>query len=472
MILFSFLLCLAIFAGIGLASSKLSRKTTDDYYLASQSIKPWLVGLSAVATNNSGYMFIGVIGYTYSSGVEAFWLMIGWLVGDFVGSHFIHKPLRMAANKTGENSFSAVIASWQGSKMLTLQRSLAIISFVFLMAYAAAQLVAGSKALNVLLGWPTYAGAIVGAILIVAYCFAGGIRASIWTDAAQSMVMVCAMALLLVISLINIGGIGSAWSDLNAIPDYLNIMPEANFLPGVWGLLLFIIGWGFAGFSVVGQPHVMVRFMALENESQMVRARAWYYGWFTVFYFMATAVGMLARILLPDTQSFDAELALPTMALNLLDPWFAGLVLAGIFAATMSTADSLVLSSSAVISNDLFTKPKSLLIAKVSTLVVTFGALLWALGNTQSVFSLVVMAWSALGSVFAPILLALVFGLKIKQSHALIMFAIGLVTSLVWRQLGWHTQVYEGLPAITLALTYIVVVNAFFKSADVLKSGK
>ena len=110
----SFVLILTIFLVIGLASARKATGSRADYYLASRSVRPWLVGLSAVATNNSGYMFIGVIGFTYETGLAAIWLMFGWILGDFIGSTFIHRRLRQATASTGEASFASVVARWYG----------------------------------------------------------------------------------------------------------------------------------------------------------------------------------------------------------------------------------------------------------------------------------------------------------------------------------------------------------------------
>src|SRR5690606_4666622 len=162
--------------------------------------------------------------------------------------------------------------------------------------------------------------------------------------------------------------------------------------------------------SVVGQPHVMVRFMTLSDSGSMGRARFWYYSWFTAFYLMATSVGLLSKLYLPDIGSFDAELALPTMAQELLSPVMVGLILAGIFAATLSTADSRILSSSAALTHDLL--PQNIerpLVMKGATLFVTLLALAWALLSAQSVFGLVVMAWSGLASFFVPLLVVVIF---------------------------------------------------------------
>ncbi|HAG95709.1 MAG: sodium:proline symporter [Pseudomonadales bacterium] len=454
----SFLFFLGLFVAIGLSSVLSSRQTKQDYYLASSSVSPALVGLSAVATNNSGYMFIGVIGYTYATGLAAIWIMVGWILGDFLASIYVHRRLRKATEASGEVSYAGVLSNWYGGRHDALQRLIGLVSLVFLLAYASAQLVAGSKALQVLFGWPQWAGAVMGATLVLAYCWAGGIRASIWTDAAQSVVMIVAMGLLLVVATSALGGIDGSWQKMGAIDGFLDWFPKDMVLPGLAGGILFAISWAFAGMSVIGQPHIMVRFMALDDQSRMLRARAWYYLWFLAFYAMATGVGMLSRVYLGDPAAFDAELALPTMAQELFPPVLVGLVLAGIFAATLSTADSLILSCSAALTHDVLPHNiENTREIKMVTAVVCALALGWALLNRESVFSLVILAWSGLASAFAPLLLVLCFGLRPSQRLSIIAVVVGFLVSLVWRFAGLHGAVYEGMPAIIAGLAVLLV---------------
>ncbi|BBM03462.1 sodium/proline symporter [Microbulbifer sp. GL-2] len=451
--IYSFIGFLLLFTLIGISSALLSRGTKADYYLASSGVPPWLVGLSAVATNNSGYMFIGVIGYTYITGLASIWLMVGWIAGDFLSSLYVHKRLRSATSASGEVSYAGVLSNWYGQKHSTLQRLIGIISLLFLLTYASAQMVAGSKALYVLLDWPLWSGAVVGALLVCLYCLAGGIRASIWTDAAQSIVMVGAMGTLLVVALAELGGISSALSQMQAVEGFTDWFPKELAIPGWGGFVLFIISWGFAGLSVIGQPHVMVRFMTLSDSSKMYRAKAWYYLWFILFYCMATGVGLLSRVFIADIGSFDAELALPTMAMDLLPPIVVGLILAGIFAATMSTADSLLLSCSAAITHDILPrKTEKTWLLKLATVAITGGALLLALANNQSVFSLVIFAWSGLASAFGPLLLVLCFGGKPSQLTSIAAVVAGFATAILWRVLELHSSIYEGLPGIAVGL--------------------
>lgn len=453
MTLVSFICFMLAFLGIGLASGFRSRKSSDDYYLASRQVAPWLAGLSAVATNNSGYMFIGVIGYTYSVGLVAIWLMAGWIAGDMLASQFIHRALNDAGRRTGEVSFSGVLSRWNGPDMPLWRRTAAIITVIFLGAYAAAQISAGGKALHGVLGWEASLGAWLVALTVLAYCLAGGIRASIWTDAAQAMVMMAAMLLLFFTGIDNLGGASATLAALDRVPGYLSLMPAGMLFPGIPGLLLFIAGWVFAGISVIGQPHIMVRFMAIGTPRGINVARVWYYIYFTVFYALATGVGMLSRLFLPELQDMDPELALPAMAAQLLHPALVGVVLAGIFAAAMSTADSLVLSCSAAITNDLAPgRINNSILIKAATAFITGFALIIALGNSASVFSLVILSWSTLACAFGPLLILFAFKRQLPEWAAVATMLAGTATALAWRHLGWHENIYEGMPGILAGL--------------------
>lgn len=464
----SFLCFMALFVAIGVSSLLKSKNTKEDYYLASGSISPGLVGLSAVATNNSGYMFIGVIGYTYATGLASIWLMLGWIAGDFLASTLVHSRLRDATERTGQVSYAGILSHWHGERYKLLQRAIALISLLFLLAYASAQLVAGSKALHVLFDWPLWAGALLGSVMVVLYCFAGGIRASIWTDAAQSVVMIFSMGLLLVVATSELGGIDNAVEQMSAIEGFLDWFPKDLALPGLAGGILFAVSWMFAGLSVIGQPHVMVRFMALNDADKMRQARFWYYSWYLLFYSMATGIGLLSRLYLGDVGTFDAELALPSMAQQLLSPTLVGLILAGIFAATMSTADSLILSCSAALTHDLLPhKIESTHLLKGATVLITLAALVWALLNSQSVFSLVIMAWSGLASAFAPLLIVLCLGKKPSQNRSLYAMFAGLSLALLWRYMGWHTAIYEGMPGIIAGLLVFYMPVSFKKEGIV-----
>lgn len=473
MTLVSFLFFLALFIVVGLASARFSRGTKGDYYLASRSVSPALAGLSAVATNNSGYMFIGVIGYTYAVGLASIWLMVGWIAGDFLASLFVHRRLRVATARTGQASFGAVIANWTGVDMPLWRRLAAMITVVFLGAYAAAQIAAGGKALQGVLGWDRTTGAWIVAVMVLSYSIAGGIRASIWTDVAQSFVMIAAMLLLTIAGVVALGGPAATVEAWRAIPGFFDLTPSHLALPGLSGMILFVIGWLFAGLSVIGQPHIMVRFMALDSPRSIGVARAWYYGFFIAFYALATLAGMLARVHLPDLGALDPEMALPTMAVKLLSPLMVGVILAGIFAATMSTADSLVLSCSSAITHDLLPgRMEHPVILKAATAAVTALALGIALSDNSSVFDLVILSWSTLAVAFGPLLLLLALGRPVSEKRAIAMMAVGIAVSLGWRWAGWHQAIYEGLPGIIVGVAIGLAGSAKRKVAPMVAAAE
>lgn len=449
----SFVLFLLLFVGIGIASSFKKKSNSHDYLLAGQNVQPWLVALSAVATNNSGYMFIGMIGYTYTYGLSSIWIMLGWILGDLFVSVLVHKKMRGVTSERNVHSFGDLLSKWTGKELPYLRIVIGVFIIIFLGTYAAAQLTAGAKALFSLLELELHWGIIIGTVIVVAYCFAGGIRASIWTDAAQSIVMIFAMGILVFFCVEELGGWTMSKIKLDNVSDtFMNFTtPKNPFGEGhIPGLVLFILGWLFAGFCVIGQPHIMVRLMSLNDPKNVKTVWKYYYSWFIAFYAMAITVGLFSRVLIPMGEGFDPELALPEVSGMILPGYLAGIVLAGIFAATISTADSLVLSCSASFTNEIFSRFKNnYLFGKVATLTVALIALTIALNDDQSIFKMVVGTWSTLGSSFGVLLFLLVFKEKPGQWTSIALILAGLIITYSWRFMGYDEVLYEALPGIT-----------------------
>lgn len=479
----SFIGFLLAFVVVGVLSVLMSKKSTGDYLLAGRNVPAWLTALSAIATNSSGFMFIGLIGMTYTMGVSGAWLMFGWIVGDYMMWRVVHPKLRDSSENNGAETFAATLAHWQGKSMPILRRVAAILTLIFLGTYAAAQLNAGSKALHVLFGWDYATGAILGAVIVLLYCVAGGIRASIWTDAAQSFVMIFAIAALLYVAIGDIGGFSALFAELKAIdPSLVATFPSEMTFGPLWGPILFVAGWIFAGMGIIGQPHIMVRFMAIDSVKSFKKARRYYFGWYIAFTVMAILVGLSARVLIPDTASFDAELALPQLADDLLPDVLVGLILAALFAATMSTADSQVLSCSSALTQDFtkqshdkekgedFKEKHNYLLAKFGTFLVTVVALVIALYGSKSVFQLVTVSWSALASAFAPLLFILAVKRPFTQIQGLFVMTVGLVAMFVWRHLGLSAEAYEVMPGIVFGLAAYPVARVLFKEKMTAKS--
>ena len=193
LLLLSFLLFMLFFAGVGLASMRVKEDTTDDYLVAGRGMHPALAALSAVSTWNSGYMFIGFIGFVILQGYSAIWIAAVSTIGQLVAWIWLYKYIQKEGEARGIRSLSSLVSSTSGSPEAKLA---GVLSVLFLSIYAAAQLTAGGVALETMLNWSPTIGILIGFVLVVAYCYAGGIRASIWTDAAQSCVMIVGSTIL------------------------------------------------------------------------------------------------------------------------------------------------------------------------------------------------------------------------------------------------------------------------------------
>lgn len=449
-VVLSFLTFLLGFVAIGAWSAYKRKTTTDDYLLASRSMGPWFAGLSAVATNNSGFMFIGLIGSIYTMGLSGIWVIIGFIVGDWMMWLWVPQRLRRISEAKDSRTIPAVLA--RGDTESTPIRKLAAVAIIlFLGTYSAAQLGAGSKALQVLLGWEPVLGAIIGAAVVLLYCFAGGIRASIWTDVAQSVVMFVSMLLLALVAVSHVGGFAGLWDKLNALdPTLTNLFPT-NLR---FGLAMYLLGWLGAGLGAVGQPHVMIRWMVVRDTADITAARRVYFGFYWTFTAGAIITALCARVILPESATFDPELALPSLSLELLPAILTGLVFAGLFASTISTADSQVLSCSAAITQDLFPRwQDSYSMAKAGTVIVTALVLAIALSASESVFSLVVLSWAALSAIVGPLMIVRVLGWPVGSLTGVLMMLAGIAALLFWRNgLAWSDGFYEALPGMAAGL--------------------
>ncbi|MCB9991364.1 MAG: sodium/proline symporter [Rhodospirillales bacterium] len=448
-VIYSFLVFLGSFILIGLLSVRQRQKSAEDYLLASRSISPAFVGLSAAASTASGFGFTGIIGFGYAMGLAGGWFIFGIIFGSLAAFWLTSRRFRVYSQRHKTASYTEFLACGEGSGGRTLRLVLGLLSIAAVTLYATAQLTAGSKALHVLFDWDYSAGAILGAVIVLMYCWAGGIRASIWTDVAQIIVMYGAMTLLMIASLKVVGGFSGLYESLEAIdPKLVAWTPQNN----PFGPLLFILGCLSVGISFIGFPHVMVRFMTLKKPKDTTKALLWFEGSYGAFYVTAYIVAVSTRVLVPGTE-FDTELALPKLAMELLPDVLVGVILAGIFAGTISTADSLVLSSTASLSRDIFHKYKeSYLFMKISTLAVTGLALGIALLGSKSVFDLVLFVIAIMGAGFAPLLLVRVMRWPITEKLALAMIAAGLAAAVYWRMAGYHVHIFDSLPGMVTAM--------------------
>jgi sodium/proline symporter len=451
-LLLSFVLFMCFFAGVGLASMRVKQDTTDDYLVAGRGMHPALAALSAVSTWNSGYMFIGFIGFIFVQGYSGIWIGLVSTIGQAVAWIWLYKFIQKEGNERGVRSLSSLVSRTTGAPEAKLA---GILSVVFLAIYAAAQLVAGGVALRAMLGWSEVIGILIGFVLVVAYCYAGGIRASIWTDAAQSCVMIVGSTILCYVAVSEAGGFSGLHRTLeNVDPGMVNLFPADL----TFGVTLWIGAFFLGGLGVAGQPQVVSRVMTLKDDKDRKQAAIWFFVWQTPFIALMFIIGLACRAIFLDLDASDAQDGLPLLAMEVLNPFLAGVILASIFAATMSTADSQVLACTAAITDDV--KPEWSQEHKTTkrvTMVVAVFVTLIALGGQQfpgfgdSVFALVVLAVYGLGGIFVPLLLIRMMGYEPDTEHTIWMMVAALSAVIVWSASGYGEDIFPSIPAMSSA---------------------
>ena len=454
LLLASFLLFMLFFAGVGLASMWVKEDTTDDYLVAGRGMHPALAALSAVSTWNSGYMFIGFIGFIFVNGYSAIWIALVSTVGQLVAWIWLYKYIQKEGEQRGIRSLSSLVSSTTGSPEAKVA---AVLSVIFLSIYAAAQLTAGGVALEVMLNWAPTIGILIGFVLVVAYCYAGGIRASIWTDAAQSCVMIVGSTILCLVAIGESGGLSGLHNQLEGIdPAMVSIFPAGL----KFGATLWIAAFFLGGLGVAGQPQVVSRVMTLKDDNDRKQAMVWFFVWQTPFIALMFLIGLACRVLLPELGIDGAETGLPKLAMEQLNPFLGGLILASIFAATMSTADSQVLACTAAITDDVkpewsqdhkTTKRVTLGVAVFATLISLVGQQIPGFGD--SVFKLVVLAVYGLGAIFVPLLLVRMMGYEPDSQHSIAMMIAAMSGVVVWTLLGFDNVdgIFPTVPGMSAA---------------------
>ena len=443
---------MGIFAGVGIASMWVKQDTTDDYLVAGRGMHPALAALSAVSTWNSGYMFIGFIGFIFLQGYSAIWIALVSTIGQLVAWIWLYKYIQKEGSDRNLRSLSSLVSSKTGAQEAKIA---AILSVFFLAIYAAAQLTAGGVALNSMLEWPETTGILIGFVLVVAYCYAGGIRASIWTDAAQSSVMIVGSTILCVVAMGEVGGLSGLHNELVSIDSSMvNIYPSGL----KFGATLWIAAFFLGGLGVAGQPQVVSRVMTLKDDSDRKQAMVWFFVWQTPFIALMFIIGLACRAIFDGTLSADeAESGLPMLAQS-LNPILGGVILASIFAATMSTADSQVLACTAAITDDIKpewkqnhgrTKQVTLVVAALATGISLIGQQFPGFGD--SVFALVVFAVHGLGGIFVPLILIRMAGYEPDSQHTISMMIAALLGVLIWTILGFGEYVFPSVPGMGAA---------------------
>jgi sodium/proline symporter len=444
---------------------------------------------------------MGLPGVAYFTGMgEAFWTAVGLFIGTWVNWKLVAKRLR-SYSQVADNAITLpdFFSNRFHDKKRILMSIAAVMILVFFSIYVGAQFVTFGKLFGYVFGAEQYftAMVILGAALVMLYTLLGGFLAESTCDFIQGIMMVCALLLVLVFGFVHAGGFAGVSENLARFPRFTDIFGIAvpvdaagkavgegtaqamvNGLPGFaaggadYGFLsiLSCMAWGLGYF---GMPHVLLRFMAIKKSSKIAESRFIAVTWCGVSLFAAVAIGLIGRAYLPGllTTAGDAENIFLHLAKDFFPPLLAGLVIAGILAASMSSSDSYMLIASSALANDLF---KGLLkkdageqlvmwVARITMLLVTIFGVSIALSGNQSIFRIVSYAWAGLGATFGPLILFSLFWKRTTLQGAIAGMLTGGIMVFVWKEgiskIGGAFGVYELLPSFILSSLVIFLVS-------------
>ncbi len=434
----------------------------SDYILGGRRLGPAVTALSAGASDMSGWLLLGLPGAFYAAGLNQIWIVLGLLLGAWANWRFVAAPLRRASARLDD---ALTIPDYleqrfaDGSRALRLVSALVIL--LFFTFYVSSGLVSGALLFEKSFGLPYQQALLAGAAVIVAYTFLGGYLAVSWTDFVQGLLMLLALVVMPAVLLGGLGGAGETLARIDATrPVALDPLHQSGPLA-----IVSLLAWGLGYF---GQPHILARFMGIRDADELGRARLIGMSWMTVSMAGAMLIGLGGIAWFAERPLENGETVMIVLAQILFDPWVAGVLLAAILAAIMSTIDSQLLVSASAVADDLyrgFLRPGAsqrelVVVGRLAVLAVALLAGFLAIEPDRSVLALVGYAWAGFGAAFGPVVLLSLWWDGMTRNGALAGMVVGAVTVVVWGNLsGGVFDLYELAPGFLLALLAIVLVS-------------
>ncbi|WP_027437291.1 sodium/proline symporter PutP [Lachnospira multipara] len=480
---------------VGIVFSK-DNEDTSDFYLGGRKLGPFVTAMSAEASDMSSWLLMGIPGLAYLSGLaDPFWTILGLALGTYINWLFVAKKVRKQTEILEAITVPEYFSKRFDDKKNILTCISALIIVIFFIPYTASGFAACGKLFNTLFGVNYFLAMIVSAIIIALYCTMGGFKAVCTTDLIQGICMTIALFIVIIFGINEAGGLTAVINNAKDLPGFFSITQIHNSdtntaSPYSVITAISMLAWGLGYF---GMPHILIRFMAIGDVDKLKTSRRVASIWVVISMSVALLIGivglgMSAHGIIPTfTNSGDSERIIIHIA-NLMSSYglfpaiIAGLILAGILAATMSTADSQLLASASAISSDLIqtffgkklSDEMSVKIAKLTVVIISVIAIFIARNPNSSVFSIVSFAWAGFGASFGPVVLLALFWKRSTKEGALCGMIVGAILVFVWKYiisgLGGFFAIYELLPAFIIALIVNIIVSLLTKApTDVVK---
>lgn len=442
------------------------RRTDDlaDYMLAGRRLGPTVTALSAGASDMSGWLLLGLPGAVYLGGLPAGWIGVGLVLGALLNWIYVSKELRTSTYCYDALTLPDYFEARFDDETRVLRLVSAFVILLFFTFYTASGLVAGAKLFSASFGWSYEVALWTGAVVIVAYTALGGFLAVSWTDVVQGLLMLLALIVVPATLVFEMGGLTSAFEMIEQVnPDYLSPTAGVSLIS-----FLSLIAWGLGYF---GQPHILARFMAISSTDELGTARIIGLGWMVMTLAGAICVGFLAIGYFSTFHTgvmteANAEKVFIELTQLIFNPWIAGVLLAAILAAIMSTIDSQLLVSSSSLTEDFYkawvrpaaSQAELVWIGRLTVGLIALIAIFIAYDPDNQVLTLVSYAWAGLGASFGPVVLFSLYWQRMTRWGALAGMVVGALSVVIWKPLtgGWF-DLYELLPAFLFSSCAIVI---------------
>ncbi len=463
---FGFILYLSLILGVGFYTAHLT-KSMKDFALGGQRLGPWVIAFSERASGESAWLILGLPGAALVAGLLELWTVLGCISGIIFSWFFIAKRLREATEKYDVLTLPELFAKrfHDDRGMLRILASL-IITFFFTF-YVAAQFSGAGKVLNVTFGITHLQGMLLGAVIIVFYTLMGGFLAVAWTDLVQGIIMLGTLVILPLVAFIEINSLAAVDFQFDGASLFAGKAGMAALAAAIGGL-----SWGL---GYMGQPHLVTRYMAIDKPENIKISRRIAISWAIPAFFGSLFIGLTGyyllqagsmsydgKILTAVSSLSDPEKLMPIMAQNLLHPWIAGVFISGAIAAMMSTADSQLLVSTTVLTEDLignyFQNLKHhfdlLSIGRMLTIMIGILAFFLAWQSTDLVFETVSYAWGGLGASFGPALLLTLWWKRVSKIGVIAGMVAGTLFTVIDLFSGWVSARFSAF-VIAFVVVYI-----------------
>jgi len=463
----TFFIYLIVLVVLGVVAYRQTHNLAD-YVLGGRRLSSGVVAISAGASDMSGWLLMGLPGAVYAYGLNQIWIAVGLIIGAYLSWLLVASRLRVYTEKANNSLTIPEFFHHRFQDRSNLLRIIsALIILIFFTFYVSSGLVSGAILFENSFGMNYTTALWIGGSIIIIYTFLGGFLAVSWTDVLQGLLMLLALIIVPIVTLYEVGSWETMTSRVSQIdPALLDIFHDMSLLS-----IISLAAWGLGYF---GMPHVLVRFMAINSEQAIPRARRIAMFWMITSTLGAVLTGFFGMAYFAGNPLDNPEKVFLVLTQVLFNPWVAGFLLAAILSAIMSTIDSQLLVSSSAVTEDFYhyIRPNAgqtelVWVGRFAVLIIALVALMLAYNPKNTIMELVEYAWAGFGSSFGPLILFSLYWSRITRNGALAGMIVGAITVVVWERLtafGFIPfSLYEMVPAFTLSCIVIVVVSLFDK---------